>query len=85
MRFVPFEVRYPPSWVFDPTMAHPAIELDRVPFAETWAAMEELSTLGIAKNIGEMINVVHILNTVPFRRTPAPPLSEHDTCATLED
>jgi D-xylose reductase len=54
MRFVPFEVRYPPSWVFDPTMAHPAIELDRVPFAETWTAMEELSTLGIAKNIGEI-------------------------------
>lgn len=52
MRFVPFEVRYPPSWVFDPTMAHPAIELDHVPFAETWTAMEELSALGIAKNIG---------------------------------
>lgn len=89
MRFVPFEVRYPPSWVFDPTMAHPAIELDRVPFTETWTAMEELSTLGVAKNIGEMITVARFFEnkSCTMISSNLSTLSSvgHNICATLED
>eukprot|EP01041_Mallomonas_annulata_P001685 gene1685-3258_t len=51
-RFVPFEVRYPPEWVFDPSCENPIIELDRVPIAETWRAMEGLVATGLAVHIG---------------------------------
>lgn len=69
MRFVPFEIRYPPSWVFDPTVASPTIELDRVPFAETWSAMEELSSQGIAKNIGITISIISIFHLISCMTT----------------
>ncbi|MEZ6067578.1 MAG: aldo/keto reductase [Planctomycetaceae bacterium] len=51
-RFVPIEVRYPPGWYFDPGAAEPGMELDRVPLAETWGAMERLRQQGLVKNIG---------------------------------
>lgn len=53
MKFVPFETRYPPSWVFDPTSPNPIIEVDDVPLSETWRAMEELVLMGITRNIGQ--------------------------------
>lgn len=52
LKFVDFNVRYPPGWFHDPDAAAPAMELDRVPIAETWAAMEELVTAGLVRNIG---------------------------------
>ena len=52
MKFVPFETRYPPEWIYDPSSAHPKIELDPVPISETWAAMEDLVTAGLTKYIG---------------------------------
>ncbi len=52
MKFVPFELRYPPGWFFDPASAQPRMEPDRVPIAETWQAMEELVTAGLARDIG---------------------------------
>lgn len=52
LAYVPFEERYPPGWVFDPTAPQPAMKPDLVPIAETWAAMEELVTVGFAKRIG---------------------------------
>jgi D-xylose reductase len=50
--FVPFEVRYPPEWFFDPKSADPRICFARVPLHETWAAMEDLVTAGLVRNIG---------------------------------
>ena len=52
LRFVPFEVRYPPEWVFDPQAEPARMEFDDVPIATTWAAMEGLSRAGLTRNIG---------------------------------
>ena len=46
LRFVPFHMRYPPGWIFDPDAATPRMEPTHVPIAETWAAMEELGHRG---------------------------------------
>jgi len=51
-RFVPFEERYPPEWIYDPSAEEPKIELAKVPVQETWEAMEGLVHAGLAKNIG---------------------------------
>ncbi len=51
-RYVPFETRYPPEWIYDPTAETPRMELDSVPISETWAAMEGLVAAGLAANIG---------------------------------
>lgn len=53
LRYVPFEVRYPPGWVYDPNISNPVMEFESVPLSETWSAMEELAELGISKKIGE--------------------------------
>ena len=37
MKFVPFETRYPPEWIFDPSSEHPRIEQVQVPVHLTWA------------------------------------------------
>lgn len=52
LRFVPFEQRYPPEWVFDPGAANPRMEFASVPLRETWDAMQELVTAGLVRNIG---------------------------------
>lgn len=52
LRFVPFHMRYPPGWVFDPVGEHARMEHVHIPVAETWAAMEDLATSGRVKNIG---------------------------------
>jgi D-xylose reductase len=52
LAYVPFDVRYPPEWFFDPKAARPAMKPIDVPYAETWGAMEELQRAGLVKRIG---------------------------------
>ena len=42
LAFVPFDVRYPPEWFHDPKAAQPAMKPIKVPYADTWGAMEDL-------------------------------------------
>jgi len=62
LKYVPFETRYPPEWVHEPSAADPKMELVKVPMQETWEAMEALLPLGLAKHIG-----VCNLNTAGLR------------------
>lgn len=52
LKFVPFDTRYPPEWVFDPSEETPMMKPDQVPLQETWQAMEALVDSGLARNIG---------------------------------
>ncbi len=52
LAYVPFEERYPPGWLHDPEAEAPAMKLIEVPYAETWAAMEDLQRSGLVKRIG---------------------------------
>ncbi len=52
LAFVPFDLRYPPGWFYDPHAQRPAMKPLRVPIADTWGAMEELVRAGLVKRIG---------------------------------
>lgn len=52
LKFVPFEERYPPEWVYDPNAATPKMEFAPVPIHKTWKAMEELVRAGLVRQIG---------------------------------
>ncbi|QDT52913.1 putative oxidoreductase YtbE [Caulifigura coniformis] len=52
LRYVPFEERYPPEWLFDPQAEKPRMEFARVSISETWHAMEDLVRAGLVRNIG---------------------------------
>ena len=52
LRHVPIETRYPPEWIFDPSAPSPRMEIDPVPLAETWQAMEQLVRAGKVRHIG---------------------------------
>ena len=50
--FVPIETRYPPEWIFDPSVENPTMQRAPIPLSETWAGMEEAYEKGLAKQIG---------------------------------
>lgn len=52
LKYVPFEVRYPPEWIHDPNSNEKCLIEDSVPYRETWEAMEELVKEGLVRNIG---------------------------------
>jgi diketogulonate reductase-like aldo/keto reductase len=70
LKFVPFETRYPPEWIHDPTAAVPRIEMDdQAPNHLTWKGMEELVDRGLARNIGVCnFNVQHIIDLLSYAR-----------------
>jgi D-xylose reductase len=52
LAFVPFDVRYPAGWIYDPDGNAPRMIPDPVPLAETWGAMERLVDEGLVRHIG---------------------------------
>jgi D-xylose reductase len=52
MKFVPFDDRYPPGWLFSPDAPSPRMEPDSVPISETWESMEALVDAGLVRDIG---------------------------------
>jgi D-xylose reductase len=52
LQYVDFDQRYPPEWIYDPNAENPCMVLDSVPLSETWAAMEELVEIKLARKIG---------------------------------
>ncbi|MCS5593977.1 MAG: aldo/keto reductase [Porticoccaceae bacterium] len=52
LKYVDFNDRYPPEWIFHPGDEHPVMELDAVPLSETWGAMERLVEGQLARKIG---------------------------------
>ena len=52
LKYVDFNDRYPPEWIFNPEDEHPAMEPDAVPLSETWTAMERLVENQLVRKIG---------------------------------
>ncbi len=51
LKFVPFEVRYPPGWNYLGD-DKPGMVEEEMSYFETWKAMEQLQKEGLVRNIG---------------------------------
>eukprot|EP00927_Polykrikos_kofoidii_P000851 TRINITY_DN10323_c0_g1_i2.p1 TRINITY_DN10323_c0_g1~~TRINITY_DN10323_c0_g1_i2.p1 ORF type:complete len:402 (-),score=56.78 TRINITY_DN10323_c0_g1_i2:51-1205(-) len=71
LKFVPFEVRYPPGWIFDPDAADAKMVLSNVPISETWQAMEALQSKGLVKRIGvSNFNCQSLMDLLTYAKIP---------------
>ena len=52
LKYVPFDVRYPPEWIHDPTSIDKKMVFAHVPVSATWQGLEGLVEKGLARNIG---------------------------------
>ena len=71
LRYVPFETRYPPEWVHDPSALKPCMEFAQVPMHQTWKAMEDLVLNGMVRNIGACnFNTQTLRDILSYARIP---------------
>lgn len=71
LEFVPFETRYPPEWLYDPSEQLPMMKPAAVPLQETWRAMETLVDTGLARHIGVCnYNVSLMRDLLNYARIP---------------
>lgn len=71
LEFVPFETRYPPEWVFDPSDELPMMKPVQVPLQETWQAMETLVDTGLTRHIGVCnYNIALMRDLLAYARIP---------------
>ena len=53
LRFVSFDYRYPPGWIYgNKDDGDSIMKLDPIPLSETWMGMERLVEQGLVKSIG---------------------------------
>ena len=52
LKYIDFNDRYPPEWIFNLEDDHPVMETDAVSLSETWTAMERLVENQLARKIG---------------------------------
>ena len=68
LEYVDPKVRYPPGWAYD---GKNDIRPARIPFQETWQAMEELVDAGLVKAIGfSNMQGSMVLDVLRYARIP---------------
>lgn len=72
LKYVPIEQRYPPEWMSDAGV----MEIDPVPYRETYEAMQELQKKGLTKAIGVSNLCCHGLQDVLSYATIKPAVNQ---------